>query len=241
MSTFDFCDSIRFSYGWNSLKYKYEYNINSSEFHLYQYLSDQVETIEIRLVNDLKLKYKLSTALARVHGFAFCDNGYAGWNAIKEYFDSKNININIEEIKLRIIKDRIKSVRHKPDDDFFDYALDMFSDSPRYKESKLVKECYNIIKSLQPLKNNDMKLFYELSEKAINELETKSKETLDVIHIDINNYIPTNMPKFIIELAENDKKDFIDGLEEIFNDVINEYPDNTTEEHVYSAIFRLLV
>ena len=85
-NNYDFCSSVRFSLSWNSLKYKYENNIKSVEFYLYQTLVDEVSSLALAL----NLDYKLCEALAYIHGFSFCD--YSVYNITSRYLIEKNLN-----------------------------------------------------------------------------------------------------------------------------------------------------
>ena len=67
MSYYDFCESIRFSLPWQSLKYKYENNIESEEFLFYQLLDDEASCFAL----NVKLNHNLVSCLSRVHGFCF--------------------------------------------------------------------------------------------------------------------------------------------------------------------------
>lgn len=221
MDYWEFCTSSRFSIPWNSLKYKYENGINSSEFSLYQLLTDQVYLIGL----NLNLNYKLCEALARVHGFGFCDGGYAAWNAIKEYFN----DYDVEKIKLDIIKSRVKNIKNLADDKFLGYVDELFSNECLTKEVTLVKESYKIIKTLQPIKNYNIDLYYDLVEKAHKEL----KESLI---IDIDKYIPFDMPKLVTELSNEEKKNYFKKI----NDILEENKKNHKDDFVYFTIYHLI-
>ena len=197
-NNYEFCTSVRFSLPWNSLKYKYENKIKSVEFHLYQTLVGEVSSLALAL----NLDYKLCESLAYVHGFSFCDYGKAGWEVIRKYLENNNVDIDINQIKLEITKRKIKSVNKQPADDFYNYVVEMFSDNLVTKEVKLVKECYSIIKSLQPLKNDNLKLFFQLEGDAIKELKEKSFESNDIYTIDLSKYIPNDMPTIDIQLDD---------------------------------------
>ena len=88
-----FCTKIRFNMYWKSLTYKNEYKIESNEFALFQALADEVGIIAL----NIGLDHNLCEALARCSGFAFIDNGIAAWNAIKEYLELNNIDLDINE------------------------------------------------------------------------------------------------------------------------------------------------
>ena len=231
-----FCSKVRFRLPWTSLKYKYEYKIDSAEFYLYQFLCDQTYLVGL----NLGLNFKLCEALSFVHGFNFCDNGYAGWNAIKEYFNINNICIDLEKIKLDILKEKIKSIDNIADEEFYGYVEEMFLERPKTREVKLVVEIYRVIKSLQPIKNYDTNLYYELSESAISEIKESSKLTGDIISIDLDKYIPQTMPKFDLELAEDIKKEYYSNVDNIFNEYKTKYPNDGLKEIVYKTINYLI-
>lgn len=190
-NNYDFCSSVRFSLFWNSLKYKYENNIEFAEFYLYQSLVDEVSSLALAL----KLDYKLCEALAYVHGFSFCNYGFAGWKVIEDYLLDNHIDITISEIKREITYRGIKSVRQSPAEDFFGYVDEMFSHTPKTKEVKLVCECHQIIKALQPLKKIDNKRFFQIETAAITKLKQKALETGEICAVELSNYIPEDMPK----------------------------------------------
>lgn len=232
MDYFSFCSDSRFSISWNSLKYKYEYNIKSNEFHLYQLLTDEVYLLAL----NMGLNYKLCEALGRVHGFAFCDYGYAGWNAIKEYFANNNINIDLEKMKVDIIKEKIKNIKNIADEEFYGYVDEMFSNNTKTKEVKLVLECYRIIKSLQPIKNYNLNLYYELIKNAIDEIKTKG----EIFEIDLNKYIPLDMPKFVCELSEKEKYEYHKNIDNIINEHKEKHPNYSLEKIMYDTVFSLI-
>lgn len=231
-----FCSKVRFRLPWTSLKYKYEYKISSAEFYLYQFLCDQTYLVGL----NLGLNFKLCEALSFVHGFIFCDNGYAGWNAIKEYFNINNICVDLEKIKLDILKEKIKSIDNIADEEFYGYVEEMFLESPKTKEVKLVVECYRIIKSLQPIKNYDSNLYYQLAEKAILELREKSCVNCDIVTIDLNKYIPQTMPNFELELAEDIKKEYYKNINGIINEYKSKYPNEDLEKIIYKTVYYLI-
>ena len=190
-NNYDFCASVRFSLFWNSLKYKYENNIEVAEFYLYQTLVDEVSSLALAL----NLDYKLCEALAYVHGFSFCNYGFAGWKVIEDYLLDNHIDITISEIKREITYRGIKSVRQSPAEDFFGYVDEMFSHTPKTKEVKLVCECHQIIKALQPLKKIDNKRFFQIETAAITKLKQKALETGEICAVELSKYIPEYMPK----------------------------------------------
>jgi hypothetical protein len=222
---------------WTYLKLKNEYMIKSDEFQLYQLLVDETGLLGL----NLKLNYHLCEALSYVHGFCFVDYGTTGWKTIKEYFDKNYIKVDLNKIKSEIVKRKVKYIKNQPEDKFYDYIDEMFSDNINTKEVKLVTECYKIIKTLQPIKNYDLKLYFELVSKAINELKVKSIELDDIYNIDINKYIPKDMPSFIDELSEEDKKYFLDDLDKYIKECINENKDKTLEENIILGISRFIV
>lgn len=231
-NNYDFCSSVRFSFSWNSLKYKYENNIKSVEFYLYQTLVDEVSSLALAL----NLDYKLCEALAYVHGFSFCDYGKAGWEVIRKYFENNNIKIDINQIKLEITKIGIKSVHKEPADDFYNYVDELFSDNSVTKEVKLVKECYRIIKSLQPLKNEDIKRFFQLEGEAIKELKENSIENNDIYTIDLSKYISNDIPAIDIHLDDETYNQLYKTIEDNVIYFNTKYPLKSNYENLLSAI-----
>ncbi len=200
----DFCTSVRFSISWTSLKYKYEYKINSNESSLYQLLADETYLLAL----NLKLDFKLCEALSYVYGFLFIDNGYASYNALKDYLKENNINVDLEKIKKEIIIDKISSIKGNPDEKFYGHVDELLFSFSKTKEVKLVKECYRIIKTLQPLKNKDATKYFDLVALAIKELKDKIVESREIVSIDLEKYIPSDMEKFVYELSSSDRKEF---------------------------------
>ena len=112
----------------------------------------------------------------------------------------------------------------------------MFSNDSLTKEVKLVKECYRIIKSLQPLKNVDLKRFFELEGKAITELKEESLKNNDIYTIDLSKYISNDIPKIDIHLDDktyNELYKFIEDDVKYFNE---NYPQESKYENLLSAI-----
>jgi hypothetical protein len=231
-NNYDFCSSVRFSLSWNSLKYKYENKMNREEFYLYQTLVDEVSCLAL----DLKLDYKLCEALAYVHSFAFCDYGNAGWEVIRKYLEDNNINIDIRQIKLEIVKRKIKSVNSHPRDDFYNYVDEMFSNNIITKEVKLVNECHKIIKSLQPLKNYDLKRYFQLEGETIKELKERSFENNDICTIDLSKYIPNDMPMLDIHLDDETYTTLYKAIEDNVKYFDEKYPQKSKYENLISAI-----
>ncbi len=226
MNYSDFCMSSRFTIPWNSLKYKYEYGINSDEFSLYQLLVDQVYLLAL----NLNLNFKLCEALAMTHGFGFCDGGSASWNAVREYFTG----YDVDGIRLDIIKNRVKNVKNLADEKFLGYVTELFIGDSLTKEVRLVKESYKIVKSLQPIKNYNLELYYDLVDKAFKEL--KDKAICDIYYIDINKYIPLDMPEFKSELRKEEKNNYFDTIK----DILEDNKKNHKDDFIYYTIYHLL-
>lgn len=231
-NNYDFCSSVRFSLPWNSLKYKYENNIKSEEFYLYQNLVDQVACLAL----DFNLDYKLCESLAYVHSFSFCDYGIAGWEVIKNYLDNNKIEIDIRQVKIEITKRAIKSIRQNPADDFYKYVEEMFSDSVITKEVKLVNECHRIIKELQPLKNNNINHFFQLEEEIIKEMKEEYLKTNDVISIDLSKYISNDCPKLSSKLDEKTYHELYQIIDDKFKKNIKQYSEKSQYENLLSAV-----
>lgn len=229
----DFCTSVRFSLFWNSLKYKHEYKINSSEFSLYQLLADETYLLAL----NLKLNFKLCEALSYIHSFLFIDNGYASYNALNDYLKENNINVDLEKIKKEIIIEKIRPIKGNPDEKFFGYVDELLFSTSKTKEVKLVKECYRIIKTLQPLKNKDATKYFDLVASAIEELKEKAIENDEIVSIDLEKYIPSDMEKFVYELSSSDRKDFY----EIISNDIKEDKNEKIEKVIKKLISHLTV
>ena len=234
MLYYDFNSSIRFNLSWNALKYKNEYKINSNEFSLYQLLSDEVALVALKL--EQNLDHNLCEALARVHGFIFCPYGYAGWNAIKEHLIDNNIEFDLEKAKIEILVSKIKSVRVQADEEFVNYAKELFIDSASRKEIKLVKECYRVIKALQPHRNKSTSEYFDLVESALEELIQKSKEINDIATVDLAKYIPSGMQEFTRELEDKDKEEFLSELERNIDEIDKRYPEQSLSRRLTKAI-----
>jgi len=222
----DFCMSSRFSIPWNSLKYKYEYGINSDEFSLYQLLVDQVYLLAL----NLNLNFKLCEALAMAHGFGFCDGGSASWNAVREYFTG----YDVDGIRLDIIKKRVKNVKNLADEKFLGYVTELFVGDSLTKEVRLVRQSYEIVKSLQPIKNYDINVYYDLVDKAFKEL--KDNANSNVYCIDINKYIPIDMPKLESKLNEEEKNNYFNNIK----DILEDNKKNHKDDFIYYTIYHLI-
>jgi tetratricopeptide (TPR) repeat protein len=96
MGYYEFCESIRFSFSWQSLKYKNENNIESNEFLLYQLLDDEASCFALKT----NLNYHLVSCLVRVHSFCFGDYGIACWKVIEKFLNDINYKTDINTIKL---------------------------------------------------------------------------------------------------------------------------------------------
>lgn len=236
---YDFNSSIRFSLEWKSLQYKNEYKINSSEFSLYQLLSDEVALIALNLGQGLN--HNLCEALARVHGFIFCPYGYAGWNAIKEYLSINNIDVDLDKIKAIILKEKIKSVRVAPPEEFFEYVEELFTDNATKKEVKLVQECYRIIKTLQPHRNISTSEYFDLTSSALKELKEKSLKLGDIATVDLAKYIPFDMGGFTCELEKADKEEFLKEFTDNIEHYNKKYPEKSVEQRIKLAISYTLI
>jgi hypothetical protein len=232
MDYLDFCSKVRFNSAWSSLKYKYENNIKADEYTLYQQLVDESSLIAL----NADMNHNLCEALSYIYGFAFCDYGYAAWNVIKEYFDNNKINIDLEQVKLNVIKRKVKSVGNLADEEFYGYIDEMFSDNPKTKEVKLVLECYRIIKSLQPMKNYALMKYYDLVDKALDELKESVCKTKDVISVDLDKYIPSDMPGFDLELDESVRLEILDTIKEKLETFSNKYPEYSFDEIIIITI-----
>lgn len=227
-NNYDFCASVRFSLFWNSLKYKYENNIEVAEFYLYQTLVDEVSSLALAL----NLDYKLCEALAYVHGFPFCDYGSVGWKVIEDYLSDNHIDITINQIKCEITKRGIKSVRQSPANDFESYVDEMFSDNHNTKEIQLVCECYKIIKTLQPLKKIDNKRFFQVETEAITELKKKALETGEICAVELSKYIPEDIPQIDMYLD----KEIYQELYNTLSEEIKYYNERYTELSSYEKL-----
>ena len=91
MSNYDFYTSARFNMSWNALKYKYENKIDSNEYSLYQLLMDITGSFCL----SVGLDYKLCECLSIVHGFSFCDHGYAAYKVIEDFLEQNNLEYDI--------------------------------------------------------------------------------------------------------------------------------------------------
>ena len=236
MDYLEFCTSCRFSLSWNSLKYKYENGIKSDEFSLYQLLADEVYLLAL----NLGYNYKECEALARVHGFVFCNYGFAGWNAIKEYFTLSGILVDLNKIKIEIAKAKAKGVKNLADDNFYALVEEMFSAKPKTKEVKLVLQCYRIIKGLQPLKNSNIKLYYDLVQEGLNDLKEETQKNNEVAVVDLQKYITQNMPKFNRELEASVKADYFKNIESTIKEYKQKYPNETFERIIYKTVYSLI-
>lgn len=222
---------VRFSAPWTSLKYKNEYKINSNECYFYQTLSDEVGRVALHL----DLEYKLAETLAKIHGFSFVPNGIAGWNAIKEVFTERNLDINIKELKAKLVKRMTSSIDEKIGMELAPYIDEMYSNNVTTPEVKLVLECFRILKTLQPIKNESVKYFFELEEKVLKDLEKQSLKSGKIERININPYLPENMEPLITQLNKKDLKEVKEEYNEILDSFIKDYPNNTIEECVLWA------
>ena len=230
-NNYDFCSSVRFSLPWNSLKYKYENKIQTSEFYFYQTLVDETSSLALAL----KLDYKLCEALSYVHGFAFCDYGKAGWKVIEKYLKDNEIDVSINQIKTDIVKRKIKSVRKQPSDDFISYVEEKFSSTVKTQEVMLVNECYRILKTLQPLKNADLNLFFEIEEKAIKELKENIINNNDY-NVNLDKYILSDIPKLEDLLDEKTQEELYGIILKEHKLFIEKYPNLSDYENLLAAI-----
>lgn len=232
MGYYEFCESIRFSLPWQSLKFKKENNIESNEFLFYQLLDDEASCFAL----NAKLNYHLVSCLARVHGFCFGDYGIACWKVIETFLSDINFKIDINTIKSTIVKRRIKSVKAKAPEDFSCYVDELFSDNAKTIEVKLVKEFHRVLKTLQPLKNTDINLFYKLEAQALEEIKQYYLSDNEIIKIDLEKYIPKDMIRLTDALDEDTFKQLYDELVSKLKNYNEKYPESGYEENVISAI-----
>jgi len=236
MGYYEFCESIRFSLPWQSLKYKNENNIESNEFLFYQLLDDEASSFALKA----KLNYHLVICLARVHGFCFGDYGIACWKVIEKFLNDIDFKTEINVIKSTIVKRTIKSVKEKAPEEFLSYIDELFSENPKTTEVKLVKEFHKVLKTLQPLKNTDVKLFYELEEKALEEIKQHFLANNEIIEIDVEKYIPNDMERLTDTLDEDTFKQLYDELASRLKKYNEKYSEAGYEDNVISAISYVL-
>ena len=236
MGYYEFCESIRFSLPWQSLKYKNENNIESNEFLFYQLLDDEASSFALKA----NLNYHLVSCLARVHGFCFGDYGIACWKVIKKFLNDIDFKTDINVIKSTIVKRAIKSVKEKAPEEFLSYIDELFSENPKTTEVKLVKEFHKVLKTLQPLKNKDIKLFYELEDQALEEIKQHFLANNEIIEIDVEKYIPNDMERLTDTLDEDTFKQLYDELAFRLKKYNEKYPEVGYEDNVISAISYVL-
>lgn len=236
MGYYEFCESIRFSLPWQSLKYKYENNIESNEFLFYQLLDDEASSFALKA----KLNYHLVSCLARVHGFCFGDYGIACWKVIEKFLNDIDFKTDINVIKSTIVKRAIKSVKEKAPEEFLSYIDELFSENPKTTEVKLVKAFHKFLKTLQPLKNKDIKLFYKLEDQALEEIKQHFLANNEIIEIDVEKYIPNDMERLTDTLDEDTFKQLYDELASSLKKYNEKYPEAGYEDNVISAISYVL-
>ena len=236
MGYYEFCESIRFSLPWQSLKYKNENNIESNEFLFYQLLDDEASSFALKA----KLNYHLVSCLTRVHGFCFGDYGIACWKAIKKFLNDIGFKTDINVIKSTIVKSAIRSVKEKAPEEFLSYIDELFSENPKTTEVKLVKEFHKVLKTLQPLKNKDIKLFYKLEDQALEEIKQHFLASNEIIEIDVEKYIPNDMERLTDTLDEDTFKQLYDELVSRLKEYNEKYPEVGYEDNVISAISYVL-
>lgn len=229
----NFCTCVRFRLPWNSLKYKSEYNISTTEFSIYQLLADQAYLVGL----NLKLNFKLCEALSYVHGFAFCDGGFASWNAIIDYFKLNNIEVDLETLKINIVKEKVKSIDNIADEVFYGYIDEMFSNNAKTSEVKVVLECYRIIKTLQPLKNTNMSQYYALVDKAIKELVSNSTSE-SIFNVDLSKVVPIQIPVQGKNYTTEEREEYFKIIEEKFIECSEKYQNKN--EAIYYTVYHLI-
>jgi hypothetical protein len=228
---------VRNSEYWNSLKHKHENNVKLNEFNLYQYLSEQCSLLALRL----NLNHLLCEKLSQIYGFTFCNYGNSGWKLIKEYFKKINIDIDINKIKANITKEEVKTIEKEIDEQFLKYIDELFSETPQTKEVKLVLGCYRILKTLQPIMDYNLNEYYHLVDLAINELQEKMIELNDIELIDLEKYIPNDMPILSKIIINTEEEQFILKIDNIYNEIKNTYKDLSLEEIAKISIERFLI
>ena len=216
---------------WKSLTYKNEYKIESNEFALFQALADEVGIIAL----NIGLDHNLCEALARCSGFAFIDNGIAAWNAIKEYLELNNIDLDINYIKKNIIYDGLKKVFDGQDNELYRYVDELFNKNTILKEVILVKEGHRILKSLQPIKNYNIKLYFDLTAEAFKELKEQFQNNKFNL-IDLKKYIPNDMPILETKLSNEEKEELFNEISEKRKDFEKKYPQYSSVENALHVI-----
>ncbi len=232
MDYYEFYESIRFSLPWTSLKYKYENNISSNEFLFYQLLDDEVSCLAL----SFGLNHKLSSTLARVHSFTFCDYGIAGWHIIEEVLKENKIDVSINQIKIDITKKRINCVHKKPDNEFYDFIDELYNENSKIEEVKLVRECHRILKTLQPIKNCDLNYFYKLEKQALDELKENYMKSKEIAKIDLSKYLLDNIPLLNTNLDSKIRLELKNNLQNDIQDYKAKYPNNSSYENILIAI-----
>ena len=236
MGYYEFCESIRFSFSWQSLKYKNENNIESNEFLLYQLLDDEASCFALKI----NLNYHLVSCLVRVHSFCFGDYGIACWKVIEKFLNDINYKTDINTIKSKIVKRKIGSVKEKAPEEFSSYVDELFSNQPKTTEVMLVKEFHRVIKTLQPIKNTDLKLFYKLVEQALDEIKQYYLANTTIKEIDVEKYIPNTMERLTDSLEEEIYKNIYDSLSSNLKEFSEKYPNIGYDDNILSTISYVL-
>jgi len=220
LTYYDFCESARFNMSWTALKFSHTYGTSVSAKTFFTLLVDEASL----LASKLSLNHKLCEALAYAYAFSFCNGGDAGWRAIDECLREQGFNVDLTELKISVIEARLRGVNKKPPEELYGYARELFGEGASLPEIAAVKECYRILKALEPVAATDLELYYSLEEKAIAEIQAGYGEKGAIIQVELAKYIPADMQKLPDELSPGDKKDFSEALREKLSELSEDVP-----------------
>ena len=116
---------------------------------------------------------------------------------------------------------------------FEKYVDELFIDNPSLVEVKLVQQAFKVCKTLQPLKNTQLSLYYELVSKALSEIKENYKTSKEIISVDLSKYIPQEMDGLSTVVEESEKKEMLEGLDDAF---ASYYLKDSTYENLVIAL-----
>ena len=237
MIYFDYKMKLRFSLSWKSLTYKYEYNISTSEDKFYIVFPSMVYEI----CSALGLDYQLGESLAMSKGLLFPPSGEAGFYAVEDYVKYRNIDIDIESLKVKVLKRQLALVKYPVSEEFTHLLTDMILDKSEVKEAKLTNICYKLLKKIQPLMDINLAKFYSLVDEIKNYLIQQFRTSHEIIDVDITHLIPKEIGKRVTQLSKKDKEDYFLEMDTQFEMAKEDFKLLEDKDLIVTAVSYLLI
>lgn len=233
MNYLDYCYSLRFSAVYNSLKYKYEYKIEHEEYKFYVTFIDMVCSV----AHKLGLDHLLAQSLAYTLGLVFPPNGRSGWDAIKEYIKTNNLDIDFKNLREEVLFRQLRCVKYRVSDEFLSIAYDLIDEVYSSKEIKVVLVCYKILKDLQHIRDTNIHKYYELVELYTNKVIELSLNKDDICEVEVEE----QFKRTIQTMSKEDKEAFFKEIDDCFETAKSDFKSLKKENAFITAISYLII